>query len=126
MTITAVINVQFAMNGIPDGLLDKLNSDPFYDHCCLRHIGTCDGDGGVQYHHHLIYAGQQVSEKFCILPLCPHHHQMIHLPKAKWHADKIMLERATEEQMDEYELHDLQEKLDNMDTPWQEATTNES
>jgi len=107
------------MNGIPDGLLDKLNSDPFYDHCCLRHIGTCDGNGGVQYHHHLIYEGQQVDERFCILGLCPHHHQLIHLPKAKWEADKIMIERATEEQITKYNLRQRKQEIEEGDVPWE-------
>lgn len=107
------------MQPIPENLKRELEADPFYDHCCLRHLGTCDAEG-TQWHHHLTYKGQQVSERFCILPLCPYHHKHIHMPKLQWHADKIMLERATEEQKDEYELHQLQEKLEELSTPWDE------
>lgn len=124
MTTIAVKSVRFVienkkMRPIPKSLREKIKSDPFYDHCCLRHLGTCS-DEGVQWHHHLIYAGQQVSEKFCILPLCPYHHEHINMPKLQYHADMIMLERASEEQKDTYELHQLEDKLENKDTPWDE------
>jgi len=105
------------MKKIPKGLKKEIADDPFYNHCCLRHIGTCDAEG-VQWHHNLEHEGQQVNEKFCILPLCPHHHEHIYLPKARWEADKIMIERATEEQISKYNLRQRKQEIGEGDVPW--------
>lgn len=105
------------MKPIPQKLKQEMKSDPFYSMCCLREISTCDTREGVQWHHHLQHEGSQVNEKFCILPLCPHHHKYIHLPKAKHKADKIMLERASDEQIEKYDLQQLKEYVENRDVP---------
>lgn len=81
---------------IPQHILASIVSDGWYQKCCL-----C-GSSPVQFHHHMIYAGRAVQEKFAILPLCPNCHR---IEKRKDINDKltlIMLNRATDEELRRY------------------------
>ncbi len=82
------------MRPIPQKLKNQLASDKYYDKCCL-----C-GTKGVQWHHNLIFAGKQVNERFCILPLCPPCHKEMDYDREK--ANWIMLNRASEEELFKY------------------------
>jgi hypothetical protein len=84
------------MRPIPPQLRKQMADDEYYKECCLG--GSCDGK--VEWHHNLIYAGRQVNEKFCILPLCEFHHDNIAWFKelVDWH----MLNRATDEELKAY------------------------
>lgn len=75
-------------------------NDPFYKKCCLSKVSECEGV--IQWHHNLIYAGRQVNEVFCILPLCEKHHRDANVKKVKDLLNLIMLARATDEQMEKY------------------------
>lgn len=97
-----------SMRGIPKKMRQEMADDPWYKFCCLKWEGGCS-TGGTQWHHHLIHKGRQVNEKFCILSLCVSHHQKItdgdqELTRA---ADKVMCERATDEQIKKYNLEHL-------------------
>lgn len=68
-------------------------NDPFYKRCCI----TGSTSGKIDWHHNLIFAGRQVNEKFCILPLSKEVHDNIH--KYKEQCDWIMLNRASEHEL---------------------------
>ena len=84
------------MRPIPPKLREEMTSDPYYKSCVVG--GECDGR--IEFHHNLIYGGRQVNEKFCILPLCHYHHA--HIAYFKEHVDRIMLNRATDEELRRY------------------------
>ena len=90
------------MRVIPEALKRRIAADPWYRKCCLCH--SLD----VQWHHNLIYAGQQVNEVFCILPVCETHHEGPEGPKrnalTRQRLDELMYKRATSKERKDYEL----------------------
>lgn len=70
--------------------------DPFYTKCCL-----C-GWPKVQWHHNLIFGGRQVDAAFAILPVCPKCHETADQKEVKAKLDWIMLNRATDEELEYY------------------------
>jgi len=83
------------MRPIPQQLKDEMSADPYYKKCCLSPSLVCEGK--IQFHHNLIFAGRQVNEKFCILPICEFHHHNVE--KFKELLTTIMLNRATDEEL---------------------------
>lgn len=81
------------MRKIPDTLRSEMANDPYYKKCALT--GTTDGK--IDWHHNFIYAGRQVNEKWCIIPLSKPIHDKIDYYKEK--VDWIMLNRATDEEL---------------------------
>lgn len=73
-----------------------MENDPFYSRCCI----TGSTSEKIDWHHNLIFAGKQVNEKFCILPLAHSIHRDI--VKYKKQCDEIMLRRATYEELARY------------------------
>lgn len=86
------------MRKIPPKLREEMSNDPFYSKCCM----TGWTHQKIEWHHNLIFAGRQVNEKFCILPLSKSMHDMINLPYNKSRCDWIMLNRGTDEQLKKY------------------------
>ena len=84
------------MRKIPLKLRDEMESDSFYKQCCI----TGRNDEKIEWHHNLIYGGQQVNEKFCILPLTDWVHREI--VKHKQKCDWIMWSRASEQEIEKY------------------------
>lgn len=84
------------MRKIPDDLRTEMANDPYYKKCALT--GTTDGK--IDWHHNLIYAGRQVNEKWCIIPLSKPIHDRIDYYKDK--VDWIMLNRATDDELRAY------------------------
>lgn len=78
------------MRPIPKKLRDEISSDPYYKKCCI----TGKTSERIEWHHNLIYAGNQRNEKWCILPLAESVHENI--TKYKEICDWIMLNRASE------------------------------
>ncbi len=79
------------MTKIPPELREELSNDPFYLKCCIPSVAC---NGRVEWHHNLIYAGKQVNEKFCILPVCHFHHEREKDKETGEKLDYIMLCRA--------------------------------
>jgi len=75
-----------------------MENDPFYSKCCIT--GLSKNAIKIDWHHNLIYAGRQVNEKFCILPLADWVHRNI--VKYKQKCDWIMLNRASDEELQRY------------------------
>lgn len=84
------------MRKIPPALREEMSNDPFYKKCCLG------GDGKIEWHHNLIYAGRQVNEKWCILPLSEGLHRIADRKDIKEQLDTIMINRATPEDLAKY------------------------
>ena len=84
------------MRKIPKQLMEDMANDKFYKQCCI----TGRTDEKIEWHHNLIYAGRQVNEKWCILPLLKSVHRDI--VKYKEACDWIMLNRATDEELERY------------------------
>lgn len=84
---------------MPDALRAKLDADPWMHRCCL----TGRRDQKIDWHHQLIFAGQQVNEDWAILPLLTSIHDRIPADRSlKDQCDWIMLNRATDEQLRPY------------------------
>lgn len=84
------------MRKIPDKLRQEMERDPFYKQCCI----TGRADEKIDWHHNMIYGGNQVNEKWCILPLLQSIHRDI--VKHKERCDWIMLNRATDAELERY------------------------
>lgn len=67
-----------------------MSADPFYQRCCIT--GAFAKNTKIEWHHNLIFAGKQVQEKWCILPLTEEVHRYIAYHKKE--CDWIMLNRA--------------------------------
>lgn len=84
------------MRPIPPDLKKEMSNDPYYKKCCI----TGSMSGKIDWHHNLIFGGRQVNEKWCILPLSKEVHDNI--VKYKEQCDWIMLNRATDDELDQY------------------------
>lgn len=84
-------------------------NDPFYKRCAIT--GTTSEK--IDWHHNLIYAGRQVNEKWCIIPLAKLVHDKIEKYKDK--VDWIMLNRASDSDLERYsKVINLKEKRDRL------------
>jgi hypothetical protein len=88
------------MNNIPPKLREEMTADPYYSRCCLS--GKTKFETKIEWHHNFIYAGKQVQEKWCILPITEEIHRKVSNPLIKGHLDLIMLYRATDEELKKY------------------------
>lgn len=86
------------MKKISPKLKKEIREDPFYNVCCIS--GKKNTEHKIDWHHNLIYAGAQVNEKWCILPLETNIHRNI--VKYKEICDWIMVNRATEFELNKY------------------------
>jgi len=86
------------MNNIPPKLKKEMAEDPYYRKCAIS--GRLATNTKVEWHHNLIYAGKQVQEKWCIIPLAKEIHANIIQYKEK--VDWIMLNRATDDDLRRY------------------------
>lgn len=84
-------------------------NDPFYKKCCIS--GSTSEK--IEWHHNLIYAGKQVQEKWCILPLAKSIHDKIEIYKDQ--VDWLMLNRATDNELARYsKVIDLKAKRERL------------
>ena len=86
------------MRPIPPKLKSEMEKDPFYRRCAVT--GKTKDMTKIEWHHNLIYAGRQVNEKWCIIPLAYEVHDKIQ--KYKEIVDWIMLNRATDDDLRRY------------------------
>ena len=99
------------MRKIPTKLREEMANDPTYSRCIL----TGRADEKIDWHHNLIYAGRQVNEKWCILPLLHSVHEIEKMSIVKERLDWIMLNRATDEELKRYTKSvDLKAKRDRL------------
>lgn len=86
------------MNNIPPKLKAEMAADPYYKKCCIS--GRLATNTKIEWHHNLIFAGKQVQEKWCILPLAEDIHREIvkYKEKCNW----IMLNRSTDADLERY------------------------
>ena len=99
------------MRRIPAALRDRLDADPLY-HMCIFHRVKHPPIMKIEWHHNLIFAGQQVNEDWAILPLCVGVHDKARDKHIKERLDWIMLNRAPEARLRAYSkaINYLQEK----------------
>ena len=84
------------MTPIPPKLRQEMADDPFYKQCCI--MGKTNEK--INWHHNFQFAGRQLNEKWCILPLAESIHDSI--TDYKDICDWIMLNRATEATLKKY------------------------
>lgn len=89
------------MNNIPTKLREELTSDPQYQ-LCIYHNSHHGPHMKIEWHHNLIFAGRQVQEKWCILPVCVDVHLQANNTEVRQQMDWIMLSRATLEELRRY------------------------
>jgi len=63
------------MRPISPRVRKQIDSDPFYNQCCI-----C-GSKQVILHHVWIYSGKQIDEAWAIVPVCEEHHDNCHTKK---------------------------------------------
>ena len=80
---------------IPKAMRVKMANNPFYWKCCITGSKL-----NIQWHHNLIFGGKRVNEIFAILPVTAevHRHEAVH----KDELNRIMLNRATDEELERY------------------------
>lgn len=99
------------MNKIPEKLKREMEDDPFYECCCIT--GSMARNTKIEWHHNFVFAGRQVQEKWCILPLRSDIHASI--VKYKEKCDHIMLNRANDDTLRRYsKSEDLIAKRDRL------------
>lgn len=86
------------MNNIPPKLRQEMADDPYYKRCCV----TGATNEKIEWHHNLIYAGKQVQEKWCILPLAYHIHAVANDKLIRERLDWVMLNRGTDDDLKRY------------------------
>ena len=93
------------MNKIPEKLRKEIKADPFYKQCCLEGGGKITENKfdqeRIEWHHNLIFAGSQLQEKWCILPIKKRLHDRM-FGEVKEKCDWIMLNRANDETLKKY------------------------
>lgn len=72
-------------------------NDPYYKTCARK---GSDCQGRITWEHSWLYAGQQINEKWAIIPLCVYHHLGEGLNKPL--NQLIALDRATPEDLAKY------------------------
>jgi len=82
---------------IPEQIKQEIADSKLNEKCCLWNF---DCSGRIQWHHNLIHKGKRVNEPWAILGVCEWHHQResTYKNELNW----IMLNRATDEQLQEY------------------------
>lgn len=88
------------MNNIPLHVRKELEADPYYHICCVTSVTAATDK--IEWHHNFIFAGKQVQEKWCILPLAKAIHDMANRKDIKEKLDWIMLNRASIETLAKY------------------------
>jgi len=98
-----------------------MHEKPEYHRCML----TGMAHEKIDWHHAFIYAGRQVNEEWCIIPLLHSVHEIEKRPHIKERIEWIMLNRATDAELEVYDRRDLKaerEKLNNKYGTWQPNT----
>lgn len=88
------------MRPIPNKLRAEMAADPYYQRCAIT--GRPKGAVKIEWHHNLIYAGRQVNEKWCILPISEAIHIRARERDMKEKLDWVMLNRGTDEELQRY------------------------
>jgi len=87
---------------IPKSLLKEILADPYYKKCIRKKEGKCKGRTTLE--HTTIYEGNQIQEKWAIVPLCAFHHGVdVYQDKGdlkKELGQWIALTRATDEELE--------------------------
>jgi hypothetical protein len=83
---------------IPPKLREEMANDKFYEKCCIT--GLSKNAVKIEWHHNLMFGGQRVNAKFCILPLADFVHDKI--TKYKEKCDWIMWNRASEQEIEKF------------------------
>lgn len=84
------------MRPIPPKLREEMAADTFYRRCCITNFAW----DKIEWHHNFIFAGRQLNEKWCILPVSQEVHKNVGLYREK--LDWIMLNRADETTLRKY------------------------
>lgn len=99
------------MNNIPKKLNEEINQDPEYRFCMRAkffHDHECGGR--ITREHAFIYAGNQIQEKWAIIPLCEKAHSVNRFQDSgildKNKNEYLALMRATPEDLAKYPKRD--------------------
>lgn len=94
------------MRPIPTKLRNEIAQDPSYKRCALSGYSGCSGR--IEWHHHIIYAGKQLNEKWAIIGLCKGHHRNVAPITSNavrggmlGEVDRAVLSKATDGQLQE-------------------------
>lgn len=105
------------MRPIPNKMREEMGRDPYYQRCCIT--GRPRGVVKVEWHHNLIFAGRQVNEKWCILPVSEAIHIRAREKEMKEKLDWVMLNRGTDEELLRYsKAENLLEKRDKLNAKY--------
>jgi len=88
------------MRAIPQKLKNELEQDTWYKRCCLT--GRTRVQEKIEWHHAFAFAGRQINERWCILPLAKSIHDREKEREIKDRLNWIMFNRADEETLKKY------------------------
>lgn len=93
------------MRPIPQPLKEELADDPLYKVCALHDKHKCQGK--IEWHHHIIYQGRQLNEKWAIVAICHALHKEAHPITSNvlrtglvGELDRYVLNRATDAELE--------------------------
>jgi len=80
---------------MPTRLRGELGKDPLYTKgYCIYHDAVHGPATKIEWHHNFIFAGKQVQERWCILPIDETIHAKANQKQVRERLDWIMLNRA--------------------------------
>ena len=89
------------MRPIPEKMRKEMSEDLYMKKCCLSNSPA------VEWHHVWKYAGQQINEKWAIMPLSKWYHIGVHSNKeVQEKVQYLSLLRATEKDLEKYPKKD--------------------
>lgn len=97
------------MRPIPKPLLKKMLDDPYYDYCCHEGCGK-----QAEKEHAIIIGGRQLNTYWSIIPCCPDHNRGPKMDKRR--NEWVALNRATDEELNEYPKANLIQKRNHLNT----------
>ena len=108
------------MRAIPQKLKNELEQDAWYKRCCIT--GRTKIQEKIEWHHNFIFAGRQVNEKWCILPMAKSIHDREKEQEIKTRLNWIMFNRADNETLKKYskaiDLLEIKELLNKKFGEW--------
>ena len=106
------------MRAINKQLRDSMAANPFYWRCCIS--GIRREEEKIDFHHNFIFAGKQINEAWCILPLARSIHDRI--VEFKEICDWIACNRASWDELERYSkvvnYHKMKERLNSKYGIW--------
>jgi hypothetical protein len=102
------------MYPIPKKIRNEMSEDKNYKKCSVSLLKDCSGK--IEWHHQFTYAGKQIQEKWAIISLCLHHHNLAKTPEIRKRLAWIGLNRLFS--LNKIELEEQEKKYSKVFKEW--------